>query len=82
MVSVLHISQNSFNKKLLQPGYDLPHPLSFKLIPGPHVKTRYGDRAFSVAAPKLWNTLPPKIQHASSLQTFKTMLKTHVFKSL
>ena len=53
-----------------------------QLMPGPCVKTRYGDRAFSVAAPKLWNTLPPKIQNASSLQTFKTMLKTHLFKSL
>ena len=26
--------------------------------PGPRTYTRYGDRAFSVAAPKLWNNLP------------------------
>ena len=31
-----------------------------QLMPGPCVKTRYGDRAFSVAAPKLWNTSPSK----------------------
>ena len=53
-----------------------------QLMPGPRVKTRYGDRAFSVAAPKLWNSLPPHIQGAPSLHTFKTMLKTHLFKSL
>ena len=28
MVKVLHISQNSSIKKFLQPGYDLPHPLT------------------------------------------------------
>ena len=42
--------------------------------------TSYGDRAFSVAAPKLWNELPPEIRDAPTLPLFKTMLKTHLFK--
>ena len=38
-----------------------------------------GDRAFSVAAPKLWNDLPLHIRQASSLSIFKTNLKTHFY---
>ena len=41
--------------------------------------TSYGDRAFSVAAPQLWNDLPPEIRDAPTLSTFKTKLKTHLF---
>lgn len=38
-----------------------------------------GDRAFSVAAPKLWNSLPSNIREANSLCSFKSLLKTHLF---
>lgn len=38
-----------------------------------------GDRAFAVAAPKLWNALPLHIRQASSLSVFKSLLKTHLF---
>ncbi len=38
-----------------------------------------GDRAFSVAAPRLWNELPIHIRQASSLSIFKTRLKTHFY---
>ena len=40
----------------------------------------WGDRAFSVAAPILWNELPKNIRDAPSLPAFKTALKTHLFK--
>ena len=40
----------------------------------------YGDCAFSVAAPTLWNRLPADIRNASSLENFKSVLKTHLFK--
>ena len=44
------------------------------------VKTAtYGDRAFSSAAPKLWNRLPSNIRSAKSVDQFKSMLKTHLF---
>ncbi len=39
----------------------------------------YGERAFSVAAPILWNKLPAHIQNADSLATFKRLLKTYLF---
>ena len=38
-----------------------------------------GDRAFSVAAPNLWNNLPLHIRQASSLSIFKTSLKTYFY---
>ena len=39
----------------------------------------YGNRAFSSAAPKLWNQLPSDIRAAKSVDHFKSMLKTHLF---
>ncbi|XP_068708175.1 uncharacterized protein [Montipora foliosa] len=41
----------------------------------------YGDRAFSSAAPKLWNSLPDRIKSKQSLSSFKSSLKTFLFKS-
>ena len=42
-------------------------------------KRTFGDRAFSVAAPTLWNSLPVEIRHAPSLDSFKASLKRHLF---
>ena len=41
----------------------------------------YGDRCFSVAAPKLWNSLPGDFRYIENLCTFKTSIKTWLFKS-
>ena len=49
------------------------------LLELPRTRTVTADRAFSVAAPKLWNALPSSIRVASSLEAFKRMLKTHMF---
>ena len=48
-------------------------------IPRTNMKT-LGDRAFSVIAPKSWNDLPDIIRQSPSLSTFKSVLKTHLFK--
>ena len=39
----------------------------------------YGDRAFSRAAPRLWNALPPELRSVNSLELFKAGLKTILF---
>jgi hypothetical protein len=39
----------------------------------------YGERAFSIAAPTLWNTLPLQVRQSPSISTFKTRLKSHLF---
>ena len=41
----------------------------------------YGRRAFSVAAPLLWNSLPQHIRDSGSLDIFKRQLKTVLFGS-
>ena len=41
---------------------------------------RDGRRAFSVAGPSLWNNLPVTIREAGTLTTFKSTLKTHLFR--
>ena len=39
-----------------------------------------GDRAFSVAAARAWNRLPPAVRDAPSLLTFRSRLKTWLFE--
>ena len=48
-------------------------------VPRTHTTT-YGDRAFSVSAPKLWNSLLIEIRLGTSLNLFKMSLKTFLFK--
>src|SRR6218665_378289 len=43
------------------------------------MKTHFGDRAFSAAGPRCWNSLPPVIRLADSVDSFKAQLKTHLF---
>ena len=50
----------------------------FLATPRTRLKHR-GERAFAVAAPKLWNTLPLHIRQTTSLCLFKTLVKTHLF---
>ena len=45
----------------------------------PHRK-QHGERAFSFAAVNLWNKLPYDLRHCQSLSTFKTSLKTYLFR--
>ncbi|XP_063069010.1 uncharacterized protein LOC134460561 [Engraulis encrasicolus] len=49
-------------------------------VPSTHLRTM-GDRAFSVVGPKLWNSLPLSLRQCSTLSTFKSKLKTHLFIS-
>ena len=43
-------------------------------------RLKKADRAFSIAAPKLWNKLPHDIRQIDKLSTFKCALKTFYFK--
>ena len=48
-------------------------------VPLAKLKT-YGDRAFSIAASRQWNTLPLSIRKSPSIAIFKRHLKTYLFK--
>ena len=39
----------------------------------------FGRRCFAYAAPSLWNSLPTPVKRASSIDTFKSRLKTYLF---
>ena len=71
---------------------DIVHPLS--TLPGrnrlradasgqfdiPRTRTVFGERAFSVAGPREWNTLPQDITDITNREAFKRALKTYYFK--
>ena len=72
---------SSLVKPKIQSRFDL------RLYHNPHLleerKSRlvfWGDRSFATAAPKEWNKLPQDIQSSSSLYTFKSTLKTYLFR--
>ena len=53
---------------------------SNKLLQVPRSKLKsYGDRRFSIAGPKLWNSIPASLRNADSLNSFKKHLKTYLF---
>jgi len=41
------------------------------MLCAPFVRTSFGSRSFSVAAPKIWNTLPPALRMCTSHDTFR-----------
>ncbi len=47
-------------------------------VPKTRLKSK-GDRAFSVAAPRLWNLLPMHIKSSPSVDVFKSRLKSYLF---
>ena len=48
----------------------------------PPSRSRYGGRMFSVAGPRLWNSLPAEMKKTCCLVTFKRQLKTHLFRAV
>ena len=50
------------------------------LLNEPRTRLKFGDRAFSISAPRLWNTLPQHLKDSTSCQAFKKCLKTHLFR--
>ena len=54
--------------------------VSNELLRQPRTITKtYGDKAFSVCAPRLWNILPLDIRKSSSVYAFKKSVKTYLF---
>ena len=62
--ALIVLSDRSRHKKLVERCY----------------KSSYGERAFSVCGPKLWNSLPHDLRAINSIEKFKEKLKTYLFK--
>jgi len=45
----------------------------------PCIGLKFGEPAFSVAAPRLWNEVPSDVRKASTLAAFERHLKTFLF---
>ena len=45
----------------------------------PKVHTKFGERAFSYSGPAAWNSLPYYLQSTTNTNSFKRLLKTHLF---
>ena len=63
------------------PAHQL-HPSSdTSILSFPAVRTKsFGQRSFSHSAPSVWNTLPLELRSCNSVPSFKSNLKTHLFK--
>ena len=63
------------------PSRNLRSDSAHRVVPYPvrSTKKNYGDRAFSVAGPLIWNSLPLSVRSSSSLTQFRSRLKTHLF---
>ena len=46
----------------------------------PRLKQKFGERSFLFSGPKAWNSLPSNLQELTNTDTFKKLLKTHLFK--
>ena len=51
-----------------------------ELLVLPRVQTSTGQRSFAYSGPAVWNSLPPALRENMSLATFKTKLKTYLFR--
>jgi len=45
----------------------------------PRTRLLFGERAFQVTAPKMWNQLPHDVRSIDNTNTFKKKLKTFLF---
>jgi len=51
-----------------------------RLVVPPVTLSTVGSRAFAVAAPHIWNSLPTDVVEATLLSTFRRLLKRFLFK--
>jgi len=75
----------SYISTLLQPVSTLPgrstilRSATRSDLQAPRTRLKFGERAFSVAAPKVWNDLPLHVRTISNTDTFKRRLRTYLF---
>ena len=78
----LHSSQPAYLRSSLRACHSTR---SFRLsntnlLSAPSVRTSFGARSFSIAAPKIWNSLPLSLRTCTCPDTFRRHLKTHYCK--
>ena len=82
--NALHTGQPSYIRSLLIqpiPTRTLRSSSDNLRLTVPATRTVFASRAFSTAAPIIWNNLSMQTRSASSVDTFKRLLKTELFVS-
>ena len=76
---LVYKSVNGLSPPYLQElfGY-ISHGNSIKLDV-PNTQSRFGNRAFSVIGPRIFNSLPASIRESPNVVLFKKSLKTYLF---
>ena len=72
IIDLIHTKTNTCNLLRSNEGVLLKQP-SGKM-------KSFGDRSFNVAVPTLWNALPVSLCSIKCISTFKSNLKTYLFK--
>ena len=81
MVNRLLTSQNCLITGPIVDYLGLLRRIILKLVrPTLNRKVILGDRAFSIAGPRLWNDLPLEVRQSTRENAFKGARKTHLFK--
>jgi len=73
IIDLIHIKTITRYSLCSNEGISLKHPSGRR-------KKSFGDRSFSVAAPTLWNALFVSLRMMKCISTFKSNLKTYLFK--
>jgi hypothetical protein len=71
-------SQNLIDK-IKYKGYNC-RPNDYLLLETRKVNTRYGQRTFEYAGPRLWNALPLEVRTVEEIDSFKKRVKTLLFR--
>ena len=67
--------------KIKSYSYSLREEMTSVILNVPKNKcVTFGDRAFSIAGPKEWNSLPMYLRKITKIEKFKKELKTYLFK--
>ena len=56
--------------------------INLNIFAMPTCSTSFGQRAFSYAAPQIWNNIPLQTRSSTSIESFKRKLKSHFWTSL
>jgi hypothetical protein len=64
---------------LYKPSRTLRSSSGIQLVVPKTKLSSYGDRAFAKVAPVLWNALPTDVRCTNTVDSFKLLLKTHLF---
>jgi hypothetical protein len=71
LASLLVPQYTACNQRITRSSSDM------SLLTVPRTRTKLGDRAFRVAGPKLWNSLPRRIRELSNRQDFRCFLSEY-----